>query len=93
MTGRTISGTEAAAIGLATGVVSADELQATVAQVAEKLSSLSPAALGITVAPGQTDAFQQRLGARSSLGSACAAKRECEPNVLGGRHRGNRCSW
>lgn len=48
LTGRTISGTEAAAIGIASGVVSADELQATVDQVAARLSSLSPAALGIT---------------------------------------------
>jgi cyclohexa-1,5-dienecarbonyl-CoA hydratase len=48
LTGRTIAGTEAAAIGLASGAVHRDHLERVVKETVHKLSSLSPAALGIT---------------------------------------------
>ncbi|HEX3740494.1 MAG TPA: enoyl-CoA hydratase-related protein [Terriglobales bacterium] len=48
LTGRTIIGSDAAAIGLASGSVPGDELGRTVDQTVSKLSSLSPAALAIT---------------------------------------------
>jgi cyclohexa-1,5-dienecarbonyl-CoA hydratase len=47
LTGRTISGGEAEEIGLATRAVSEHDLDATVADCVERLSSLSPAALAI----------------------------------------------
>lgn len=47
LTGRTISGTEAAAIGLATRAVTESELAATVDDCASSLRKLSPAALAI----------------------------------------------
>jgi cyclohexa-1,5-dienecarbonyl-CoA hydratase len=47
LTGRTITGTEAAAIGLASGAVRAEQLESTVVETARKLSSLSSAALAI----------------------------------------------
>ena len=48
LTGRTIIGSDAAAIGLASGSVPGDELGRTVDQTVSKLCSLSPAALAIT---------------------------------------------
>jgi cyclohexa-1,5-dienecarbonyl-CoA hydratase len=48
LTGRTISGTEAAAIGLANRAVSEDRLDAAVEQCARRLRELSPAALAVT---------------------------------------------
>ena len=48
LTGRTITGTEAAAIGLASGSVRADQLERAVNETLRKLSSLSPAALALT---------------------------------------------
>jgi cyclohexa-1,5-dienecarbonyl-CoA hydratase len=48
LTGRTITGTEAAAIGLASGAVRAEQLESTVGETVRKLSSLSSAALAIT---------------------------------------------
>lgn len=48
LTGRTISGSDAAGIGLAGGSVPGDELSRTVDQTVSKLSSLSPAALAVT---------------------------------------------
>ena len=48
LTGRTISGTEAAEIGLATRAVPDGELESAVAECTEHLSKLSPAALRIT---------------------------------------------
>jgi len=48
LTGRTITGTEAAAIGLASCSVRADQLERAVNETLRKLSSLSPAALALT---------------------------------------------
>lgn len=48
LTGRTITGSDAAAIGLASGAVAADQLQGVVSETVRKLSSLSSAALAIT---------------------------------------------
>ena len=48
LTGRTITGSEASAIGLANAAVSAEQLERTVKDAVHKLSSLSPAALAIT---------------------------------------------
>jgi cyclohexa-1,5-dienecarbonyl-CoA hydratase len=48
LTGRAVSGTEAAAIGLANHAVAEDELEAAVARTVEELVTLSPAALAIT---------------------------------------------
>ncbi len=48
LTGRSISGTEAARIGLATKEASAGQLSNSVDEAVEKLSRLSPAALAIT---------------------------------------------
>lgn len=48
LTGKTISGAEAKAIGLTTQSVEAKELDATVEQAVNRLSSLSPAALALT---------------------------------------------
>jgi len=48
LTGRTISGAEAAATGLANHSVSDDELPTTVNRTVEELSKLSPAALAVT---------------------------------------------
>jgi cyclohexa-1,5-dienecarbonyl-CoA hydratase len=48
LTGRTISGTEAAAIGLASGAVRAEQLECMMNENVRKLSSLSPAALAIS---------------------------------------------
>ena len=48
LTGRTITGTHAAAIGLASGAVRADQLERVVNDTLRKLSSLSRAALAIT---------------------------------------------
>jgi cyclohexa-1,5-dienecarbonyl-CoA hydratase len=45
LTGRTISGDEALAIGLATGVARAEELESTVNDATTRLAKLSPAAL------------------------------------------------
>ena len=47
LTGRTITGSDAAAIGLASGAVAKNQLEQIVDDAARKLSSLSPAALGI----------------------------------------------
>jgi cyclohexa-1,5-dienecarbonyl-CoA hydratase len=47
LTGRTITGKEAAEIGLATRAVADDQLENVVAECAQHLSELSPAALGI----------------------------------------------
>src|SRR5437588_1086264 len=47
LTGRTITGSEAAAIGLASGAVPRGQLERVVNESVRKLSSLSPAALGI----------------------------------------------
>jgi cyclohexa-1,5-dienecarbonyl-CoA hydratase len=47
LTGRTISGTEAARLGLATVAVPADRLQAALADVVARLTQLSPAALAL----------------------------------------------
>jgi cyclohexa-1,5-dienecarbonyl-CoA hydratase len=47
-TGRTITGSEAAAIGLASGAVRGDQLERIVNEAVHKLSSLSAAALAIT---------------------------------------------
>jgi cyclohexa-1,5-dienecarbonyl-CoA hydratase len=48
LTGRTISGMEAAEIGLATRAVAEDQLENVVAECIQHLSELSPTALGIT---------------------------------------------
>ena len=48
LTGRTISGTEAAAIGLATRAVPEGQLAVAVAECVEQLRTLSPASLAIT---------------------------------------------
>jgi cyclohexa-1,5-dienecarbonyl-CoA hydratase len=48
LTGRTISGNEAAHMGLATRVVRDEELDATVNRTVQELLSLSPAALAVT---------------------------------------------
>jgi enoyl-CoA hydratase/carnithine racemase len=48
LTGRTISGTEAATIGLASHAVADEELQATVDRTASELTRLSSAALDVT---------------------------------------------
>jgi cyclohexa-1,5-dienecarbonyl-CoA hydratase len=48
LTGRSITGSDAAATGLASGAVAADQLEHVVNEAVGKLSSLSPAALGIT---------------------------------------------
>jgi cyclohexa-1,5-dienecarbonyl-CoA hydratase len=48
LTGRTISGTEASRMGLATEAVPEARLQATIAHTLERLQKLSPAALAIT---------------------------------------------
>ena len=48
LTGRTITGSDAAAIGLASGSVRADQLERVVNETLRKLSSLSSAALAIT---------------------------------------------
>src|SRR3954466_11636847 len=47
LTGRTITGTEAAAIGLVSGAARTEQLERVVNETVRKLSSLSPAALGI----------------------------------------------
>jgi cyclohexa-1,5-dienecarbonyl-CoA hydratase len=47
LTGRPITGTDAAAIGLASGAVGADRLEQTVDDTLRRLSALSPAALAI----------------------------------------------
>jgi cyclohexa-1,5-dienecarbonyl-CoA hydratase len=47
LTGKTISGSEAATIGLATRAVEADQLECEVKQTVGKLAALSPAALAI----------------------------------------------
>jgi cyclohexa-1,5-dienecarbonyl-CoA hydratase len=48
LTGRTITGIDAATIGLASGSVARDRLEQTVDEAVKKLSALSPAALAIT---------------------------------------------
>lgn len=48
LTGRTITGSDAATIGLASTVVGPNDLESTVNETARKLSSLSPAALAVT---------------------------------------------
>jgi cyclohexa-1,5-dienecarbonyl-CoA hydratase len=48
LTGRTITGSEAATVGLASGAVAADQLESVANETVRKLSSLSPAALAIT---------------------------------------------
>jgi cyclohexa-1,5-dienecarbonyl-CoA hydratase len=48
LTGRTITGSDAAAMGLASGAVRAEQLDRTVNETVRQLSSLSPAALAIT---------------------------------------------
>jgi enoyl-CoA hydratase/carnithine racemase len=48
LTGRTISGTEAAQIGLASRTVSDEELGAEIDRTVAELASLSPAALALT---------------------------------------------
>jgi enoyl-CoA hydratase/carnithine racemase len=48
LTGRTITGSDAAAIGLASGAVAADQLEGVVNETVRKLSSLSPATLAVT---------------------------------------------
>ena len=48
LTGRTISGAEAAKFGLATNAVAADQLKNTIDETVNRLSTLSPAALAIT---------------------------------------------
>ena len=48
LTGRTVSGSEAATMGLANEAVLPDKLDSTVEQVVKSLSALSPAALAIT---------------------------------------------
>jgi cyclohexa-1,5-dienecarbonyl-CoA hydratase len=48
LTGRTITGSHAAFIGLASAAVPADQLESTVGETVRKLSSLSSAALAIT---------------------------------------------
>jgi cyclohexa-1,5-dienecarbonyl-CoA hydratase len=48
LTGRTITGSHAASIGLASAAVPADQLESTVGETVRKLSSLSSAALAIT---------------------------------------------
>ncbi len=48
LTGRTITGSNAATIGLASGSVRADQLERTVEDTVRKLSALSPTALAIT---------------------------------------------
>ena len=48
LTGRTITGSQAAAIGLASGAVSRDKLEGTVDEAVKRLSALSPTALAIT---------------------------------------------
>src|SRR6202030_2716980 len=48
LTGRTIIGSEAATIGLATSAVPANRLESTVDHTMKSLSALSPAALAIT---------------------------------------------
>ena len=48
LTGRTITGSDATTIGLASTVVGPNELESTVNETARKLSSLSPAALAVT---------------------------------------------
>jgi cyclohexa-1,5-dienecarbonyl-CoA hydratase len=48
LTGRTISGTEAAAMGLASRAVPDEELDAAVSRIVEELLRLSPAALAVT---------------------------------------------
>jgi cyclohexa-1,5-dienecarbonyl-CoA hydratase len=47
LTGRTISGTEAVAIGLATRAVADEELSSTVEEYIQRLLTLSPATLGV----------------------------------------------
>ena len=48
LTGRTISGSDAADFGLASGTVSRDQLESTVNETVKRLSALSPTALAIT---------------------------------------------
>ncbi len=48
LTGRKITGSEAAAIGLAIRAVSQDQLDATIEEAVQRLSQLSPAALALT---------------------------------------------
>ena len=48
LTGRTITGSEAASIGLATRAVSENKLHATVEETVQRLSELSPAVLALT---------------------------------------------
>ena len=48
LTGRTISGAEAAKVGLASHTVAADQLENTIDKTIKSLSTLSPAALAIT---------------------------------------------